>query len=484
MSGTAGRTATAIFLFAITAYFALQVVLRLVLGGAYETDEAEMLVMTPGLRLGYGPQLPLYNWLQLGLFDLLGRSLAALSLLKNGLLWLTFLLVFLGVRLWRPAGVAALGALSLFLVPDIAWEAQRATTHSNMLIATSAATLAAFLWAMRSGGWPAWIALGLAVGLGGLSKYNFFLVPVGLLVAGLTLAPFRARILTRRALIVPAIAAAILAGPYGWMVQNRDLAFSSVGKLRLETDGARAALPDGLVMLPGGMLSLLALPLLVAALAWAFGRRRAEPDPVGPLPALLLRAGAVVAVLMALGVWLAQAGTVTARWLLPLAFLAAPGLFLALAPRIGPAARRGIFAAAAVFAVLVCAGLTYDRFKEGARRDVDFTGLPAHLAAIEGAEGVPVIAEFYTAGNLAAAEPDRRIAPYLPVAAHRFAGGPVLFLMRETVPRDLAAGLAQAGWPPGTEPEVLAEGDFTLPYRHSEAEMPFRYVLARTPDLP
>ena len=47
--------ASLVFVTAITAYFAVQIGLRLWLGGALETDEAEMMVMTPGLRWGYGP---------------------------------------------------------------------------------------------------------------------------------------------------------------------------------------------------------------------------------------------------------------------------------------------------------------------------------------------------------------------------------------------------------------------------------------------
>ncbi|WP_414898347.1 glycosyltransferase family 39 protein [Rhodovulum sp. YEN HP10] len=490
MDDAADRRRTAIFLLAISVYFAVQAGLRLALGGAYETDEAEMLVMTPGLRLGYGPQLPLYNWLQLGFFELFGRGLPALALLKNLLLWATYLAVFLGLRLWLPAATAALGALSLFLIPDLAWEAQRATTHSNMLLATSAATLAAFLWAMRRGSFLSWAVLGLAIGLGGLAKYNYFLVPVALGLAALTLAPMRGALLRRRALIAPGLAGLILAAPYAWMLQNRDLAFSSLGKLHIDAGAAPGRLvPEGLSQLPGGLLALMALPLLVALIAWglSLGRRRAETG-AGPLPALLLRAALFAVVLTAAGIWAAHAGTITSRWLLPIAFLAVPGLFTALAPRLAARGRTTVFALMAVLALLVMAGLGYDRFKDGARRDVVFDSLPARLAEIDGAEGVPVIAEFYTAGNLAALAPGLQIAPYLPFAAHRFGAGPVLFLFREHVPPSLEIGAVQAGWPAGSGAgsgiERLQEGAFSLPYRGSSAEMPFRYVLARMPALP
>jgi len=470
-----------VFLLAINVYFAAQIALRLTLGGALETDEAEMMVMTPGLQLGYGPQLPLYNWIQIELFELFGRGLFALSLMKNGLLWLSYLMVFLGLRLWLPAGVAAMGALSLFLVPDIAWEAQRATTHSNILLAASALTIAAFLWAMRGGRWGAWIALGLAVGIGGLSKYNYWMVPLGLFLAALTVAPMRVQMLRRRVLIVPVLAAAIVALPYVWMIRNADLAFASLGKLQLEEHGAAGGPPEGLALTGQGALALLALPLLVLALLWTLGRRK--PEGAGPgVAALLIRAGLVLWGLVAAAVWLADVGHMTQRWLLPISTLTVPGLFVWGHRRLAPRGVGAFRVALAVLAVLVFAGLVYDRYKPGARRDVDFTALPATLAEIAPLPQTPVVAEFYTAGNLARLEPGWRIAPYLPFVASDYGGGEVLFLFREDVPPNLATGLGRAGWG-AADLDILAEGDLSLPYLSSEDRLPMHYVLAVTPVL-
>jgi len=480
----AGHRATMLFLIAITLYFAAQTSLRLALGGALETDEAEMMVMTPGLQLGYGPQLPLYNWIQLGLFEIFGRSLFALSLMKNGLLWLTYLLVFLGLRLWVPASAAAFAALSLYLVPDIAWEAQRATTHSNILLATSAATLAAFLWALRDGGWGAWLTLGVAIGLGGLSKYNFWLVPAGLIVASLTLAALRERLMSPRALAVPAIAAAIVAAPYAWMMRNPDLALSSVGKLHLDEAAGSGGLLHALGLTAQSALALLALPALVFAGLLLVGRRdhggaAAMPD----IAALLIRAALLLCVAVAAGIWLAGIGYMTQRWLLPIGFLLVPGAFLWLDDRLGARATRGFLILLALIAVLVMTALTYDRFKGGARRDVDFSTLPAALEAVAPMPGTPVVAEFYTAGNIARLRPAWRVAPYLGFAAREFGGETVLFVLREDVPTSFKAGLRAAGWPTAEGVKVLTKGELTLPYGHSDKTMPFGYVLAETPAL-
>jgi len=114
-----------------------------------------MSVMTPGFRLGYGPPLPLYNWMQLVLFELFGRSLFSLALLKNFLLGGIYLFTFIAFRQVLPVRSAAITALSLYFVPYLAYEGQRATTHSTVMLFYSALTLAAFFYAARSrAGWP------------------------------------------------------------------------------------------------------------------------------------------------------------------------------------------------------------------------------------------------------------------------------------------------------------------------------------------
>ncbi|MBK5934806.1 dolichyl-phosphate-mannose-protein mannosyltransferase [Rhodovulum imhoffii] len=476
MAGPAAQRTTLAFVLALTVYFAAQAGLRLALGGALETDEAEMMVMTPGLAPGYGPQLPLYNWFQIGLFELFGRSLFSLALLKNLLLWGSYLFLFLGLRLWIPAGAAALGAMSLFLLPDLAWEAQRATTHSNILFTTSMATIAAFLWAMRDGSRRAWVVLGVALGLGGLSKYNFWMVPGALALAALTLPQMRAGMLCRRALIAPALAVLVVAIPYGWMVQNPDLAFSSASKMRL--NGASADWVRGVRMAAAGGLTLMAPALLAAGAMWVFGRRRAK-ETTAPVPALLLRAAVLLLLIILLGIWQANVGHVTQRWMLPVAFLAVPGIFVWLAPRTGPRAVSGFCLLIALIALLVMAGLSYDRFKEGARRDVEFAPLPERIETI--APNTPVIAEFFTAGNLARLRPGWQVAPYLGFARARFGGQRVLFLLRENVPPSLETGLQQAGWPSDSANRTVDAGSFTLPYGHSEAALPLRWYLVDVP---
>ncbi|SDW41878.1 Dolichyl-phosphate-mannose-protein mannosyltransferase [Celeribacter indicus] len=459
------RRAARLFLIAITLYFAAQIVLRVTLGGALETDEAEMMLMTPGLRWGYGPQLPLYNWLQIGLFALFGKTLFALSLLKNALLWGTYALLFTGLRAAVPARTATLATLSLFLIPDIAWEAERATTHSNMLLFAISATICAFLWALRTGALRHWALLGVALGIGGIAKYNYWAVPAGLLLALLTMPDLRRRLLTARALPALVIAAAIVAGPYAWMAANRDLALSSVGKIALE-NSARAWLPEGVPLYLKGLATLIVLPALVTGALWLATRRGTAPARVSPLSTLFLRMGGLLALGGLAAVWLSEAGHIASRWLLPIVIPLVIGIFLRLAPRLGRGALRGYLAILGVVAALVFAGLTYDRYKDGARRDVEFAPLVSVIEDMHLPEDTVIVADFYVGGNLARLRPDWPVRSDLPASAREVETRNLLLLTREKNAEVLRRVTARVDWRHAQGAAFGEPTDFSLPSRH------------------
>ncbi len=73
---------------AVAGYFLLCIILRVSVSSSLEIDEAEQAFLSQFLALGYGPQPPFYNWLQYGLAEVIGTSLATMTILKNGLLFL------------------------------------------------------------------------------------------------------------------------------------------------------------------------------------------------------------------------------------------------------------------------------------------------------------------------------------------------------------------------------------------------------------
>lgn len=471
--------ATRLFFLAITAYYVLQIVQRLVMGGGLEADDGEMLMMTPGMQWGYGPQLPFYNWLQVGVFAVTGKTLFGITFLKHFMLWATFALLFVGLRAWLPAKQAAIASLSLFLIPDIAWEAERITTHSNAMLAAISGTFAGFLWVMRTGRWRDWILLSLAVGIGGISKYNYWIMPLALALVALTLPAPRKALLSPRALIVPMIAAAICVGPYLWMQTNRQLAMASAHKFELDEQPV-ALVPEGVVEYIGGLIALLLLPMVVSGIMHLVSRKALRAQTATPwLPALMLRM-ALLSMVVGLGVvWFSGAGKVTTRWLLPIVIPLVLAVFMALSQRISHRATLAAIFSFSLLALGIFAGLAHDRYKEGARRDYDFEGLAQHIESLNLPSDTLIVSGFYLGGNLALLRPDWDIASTLPTAIREREAANVLFVSRYD--EDLIARAEFVGWAHAKDAIFDPRGQIDLSAHHSDSTISVYYRFAHTP---
>ena len=187
-------------------YFSLQVVVRLLTSQSVELDEAEQLLWTQDLRWGYGPQPPLYSWLQWAFFEVFGASILALALLKNLLLLSTYGCTWLAARTVLAPRLAALSSASLLLL-QIVWESQRDLTHSVLVTTCAAATLAVLLALLRRPRAGLYLLLGLAVGCGLLAKYSFFMVVAAWGIA-LLWSPATRRVLIDWRLLLSVLAAA------------------------------------------------------------------------------------------------------------------------------------------------------------------------------------------------------------------------------------------------------------------------------------
>ena len=171
----------------LLAWAGFHVLLRLALSSTLTADDAREAVLAQSLQWGYqARQPPLYNWLAWGAFRLIGPGLLALTLVKYAVLVLAFWLVYLtGRRILTDPRLATLGAFSFLLIVPLSWTLHEALTHSVTVLAACAGTVYALV---RLGDAPRprlYAALGLAVGLGLLSKFTYvvFLAALGLGVA-------------------------------------------------------------------------------------------------------------------------------------------------------------------------------------------------------------------------------------------------------------------------------------------------------------
>ena len=211
--------------------------LRLLLSSSLTADDAREAVLAQSLQWGYqARQPPLYNWLVWGAFRLLGPGLLALTLLKYAILVLAFWLLYLTARrILADARLAALGAFSFLLIVPISWTVHESLTHSVTVLAACAGTAYALIRLERTPSAGAYAMLGLAVGLGFLSKFTYVVFLAGLALAALTVGRYRARLLHPGILLAGVVAAALVLPFALWFVGERhDLGRLYAREVRIE----------------------------------------------------------------------------------------------------------------------------------------------------------------------------------------------------------------------------------------------------------
>lgn len=216
------------FICLLVGYFFLQLVLRLSMPDSLDLDEAEQIFQSQWWLLGYGPQPPLYNWLQQIFLAVFGQQILALSLFKNLLLMATWTLIYLvAERTLRSNRLAALVTLSLVFIPQISWESQRDLSHSVLVTTLAILTFYQGLRALEKPNLANFLLLGLVVGLGCNAKYSYLLFVSALFIAALSLSDIRRHLL--RPALIPAflIVLAICTPHWWWLVGNLDLASES-----------------------------------------------------------------------------------------------------------------------------------------------------------------------------------------------------------------------------------------------------------------
>lgn len=344
--------------FLICAYFAVQVAVRVFISPSLGKDEAEQVLLAQEWAWGYGSQPPLYTWLAILMFRVFGEGVLALALLKNLLLAGSYLLTFVAVRrIAQDRVVAALAAASLLLLPELAWESQRALTHSILVVFGSALFTYAFVRVLQQGRAFDYALLGVGFAVGCLAKFNFPIVAIAMLLAALTMPAFRAAVATPRFLIAPAVAAALLWQPTLWLITNRDATLSRAHKLTMtQTDSLIMNYVSGVWGLAWGVGIFLALLIAVYGVALvrsAPGRplRAAAADFVG----VLMRSLGIALVLCVVLIIAFEVTQIKDRWLQPLLYLAPIIAALWAYPRLASWRVGAIFAVAGLCAVAVVA---------------------------------------------------------------------------------------------------------------------------------
>lgn len=209
----------------LAGYFLLEFAVRLTMPYGLRFDESQQALFSQWLTLGYDSQPPLYNWIQTLTVSAFGLSLAAISIVKNVILFLVYVSYYrLAREILSDKLFAAIATLSLLTIPQLFWEAQRDLTHTVMQLLTINLFLYGIARTLKAPSAGAYIFTGIALGLGMLSKYNFVLLAAAAIVAVLMRPQGRARVFDKR-LLLTLLFAALIFLPHGlWLIHNLDIA--------------------------------------------------------------------------------------------------------------------------------------------------------------------------------------------------------------------------------------------------------------------
>lgn len=307
----------------LAAYFTLQFGVRLATSHSLDLDEAEQAFRSQWLAAGYGPQPPFYNWLQYTVFQFTGVSLAALSVVKNLLLFASYLLYGLTARLiLRDKALAAIATLGLLTIPQMVFEMQRDLTHTVAVFFSATVFFYGFVRSLKQPSLGSYLIAGIGIGFGLLAKYNFAILPAAALVAALADARLRPRIFDWRIALTAVVALVITLPHLFWLKDN--LHFATARTLEKMTASDNASYPMQVAMGVSSLgLAILGFAgLTVAVFALVFGKSlRPALAAQSEWTRLLERMMLVFVIGILLLIVFGGAAGIKDRWLVPMLFI-------------------------------------------------------------------------------------------------------------------------------------------------------------------
>ncbi|WP_348688424.1 ArnT family glycosyltransferase [Acidovorax soli] len=325
------------------------VVVRVAVSPALKWDEAEQMLWSRELALGYGAQPPLYTWLQWLTNQVFGPSVLALSLLKHTLLALTYTLMWLAGRELLGQRGAWWASASMLLFPALGWDSVRDQTHSILVTAMACGAWWLLLRIVKRSRSVDFALLGLVCGVGLLAKYSFALVIGVMLVAALSVPQARRALFARGWWWVLIVGGLVVLPHAIWLASHlQEATAGTLAKMEIQP-----ALGRGLLDLLIAIVGMLALWALVALAVFRSACWRRPLMPVAPWAQQIFVRYVLLALLVLLGMVLAAGVThFEGRWVLPLLCMVPLAVFAA-RPELQHHPRAGRYSAAVVFIALI-----------------------------------------------------------------------------------------------------------------------------------
>lgn len=217
----------------VFSYFIISMLGQYIVSPTADLDQAEQLLFSQTFQWGYSEQPPFYTWIVLILFSFFGPSLLVLISLKIFLLTVIFASALLLAKNLRfNVYQQQIVIFGLIFIPQIIWESQRDLTHSVLVTVMAALT---FLQLIRTKNKPHivnYFFLGLVIGFGLISKYNFIMFLGALFFSSILVSDYRKVFFNTSGVFLTVLVAIIVVLPHAlWLNNNLNVALNSINKL-------------------------------------------------------------------------------------------------------------------------------------------------------------------------------------------------------------------------------------------------------------
>lgn len=311
-----------IFILCVCGYFLLNLMIRLQVTSTVDFDHAEQFYFSQVLDLGYNGQPPLYTYISKLLFSIFGVNFWVLLAFKSCIFLCMILVMMKIAQTLKLSYLQKLVAVfGLALIPHLIFHSQRMLTHTVLVTLWSLVLLwqvfqLIYKHQQQQSTIRPYIAIGVICALGLLTKYNFLLFIVAILVALLIDKEHRKLVLTPKIIVAISITTLLFLPHFLWAIDNFTVATEGLNKLEAK---------NGSVFLGIGLLAqkLLGFSALLLVCAIPILRRRYQlakcaSFKVHPIESLLVNITLMVLLELLLLVILTDAQEIKERWLMPL----------------------------------------------------------------------------------------------------------------------------------------------------------------------
>lgn len=291
---------------------------RLLISSSMGLDEAEQFLNGSVFQWGYHNQAPLYSWIVRAVSIPFGVNLVTLIIIKYSLLFLFYFVVYHTARSFQDEKTSLLITASLVLFPLYSYEFNRDLSHSILVVLMACSACFLYIKLLIKRKTIHYVLIGLSIGLGILSKYNYVFFLSALILASISSREGRQVIFDRRIFLAMLISLLVVLPHFTWLVkENFPSLHFALHKARIG-EMKSGSFPKVLTIIGGSYLEvLLFLLVFILFFSWDKKMRSNETTPFLKTFRWLAFYGMIIPLIAML---ILQTGSFKGRWLAPVLF--------------------------------------------------------------------------------------------------------------------------------------------------------------------